>query len=1403
MGGFAFVGARAQLLSMAALVVFSSEPAFAQARSSGQNGNGTLLGATLYSYCSSGQTQCGSLSLPLGAGGSGGEGGSNGGVPGQGGEGGTLESPDGVDGQRDRNGGADGGGGGGGAGAGAGGAGAGGGGSEGQGGLGGNHGYEGGGSPGAPVSGTDGARGEAGQHLSTGTTAGSGGGGGGQGGYGAVIGVDLDSNRVLTHQVSGGGGGAGGQGGDARGWGGDGGDGGVGLFFVGGGLKLGGDVIGGLGGNGGGGAIDSLSLGAGGGGDGGAGGAGLIFVGRTLDNAAQIRGGKGGNGAQGGTHQSLGNGGAGGDGGDGGIGLFFHGRTFTNDGSVWGGEGGAAGAGGAAMIGGASAVGRSGNGGDGGAGFIFTGLELVNRGDILGGQGGTGPSGRAGHGGNGGMGGVFGEGRLLHNSGFIAGGSGAQGGTEGGAGGDGGEGLVFAGNVLQNSGQVLGGKGGRGGGNHATSGDGGDGGTGLVFVGQVLSNTGVIMGGDGNDEGGGGNGLSGDGGVAVTAVSSATIINAGTIAGGVSGGSSAARAHAIELFGGGSRLELHKGSVIVGNVVTPGAAASNVLALGGTEDAAFDVSAIGLGAQYRGFAGFEKSGASTWVLTGSTAALTPWTLSQGALSLAQEASLGDVAGVLTFDGGVLQVTGTSFDTMARGIAWGNHGGGLDIVDAAHVFTLNQNLSGAGALLKQGAGTLVLGGANSYGGMHVEAGLLIGHAGSLSGDLVNAGTVVFRQDSDALFMGGIHGLGGVRGQMLKQGAGTLTLGGTSSLDWTVADGSLSTEAARFGGNVRLDGPASTLRFTDSGEAAYGGVLAGTGLFSMDGDGTVLLTGDSSGFAGRTQVHNGALRVGSGTGLGALGGSVEVGSGASLGGSGTVGSGAGSSVTIAAGGTLSPGNSMGTLTVDGDLVFEPGSRFVVEVNPYGRDSDQVKTTGTATLMGGTVAHVGGAGAYDLRATYTILSAQGGVAGRFDDVRSDFAFLTPELSYDAPAGRVDLALKRNGTGFAEMAATRNQQAAAMAIETMGIDALHAVYDAVALLPNDAGVIRASYDALSGEIHGSARTALLEDSRFVRNAANDRLRAAFGAESSFASTFSTDSSRLYLSNAAAADRQSTLASAARARPVFWSQGFGSWGSTSSDGNAARLGRDTSGVLIGVDTPAGDWRAGVLAGYSHVSLKANERASSGRGDSYHLGLYGGRQWNATALRVGAAYSWHDLHTRRTVAMPGLEDQLRADYRAGALQVFGEIGHGWRIEGGRLEPFANLTHVKLRVKGFSEQGGAAALAGDSGSSSVTFGTLGIRAEYDLVSAQGRQATLRGMAGWRHAWGDVAPESTHRFSAGRAFTVAGAPIARNSAVLEAGLDMRLTTRATLGLSWQGQLAAHARDHSLRASLAVRF
>lgn len=76
-------------------------------------------------------------------------------------------------------------------------------------------------------------------------------------------------------------------------------------------------------------------------------------------------------------------------------------------------------------------------------------------------------------------------------------------------------------------------------------------------------------------------------------------------------------------------------------------------------------------------------------------------------------------------------------------------------------------------------------------------------------------------------------------------------------------------------------------------------------------------------------------------------------------------------------------------------------------------------------------------------------------------------------------------------------------------------------------------------------------------------------------------------------------------------------------------------------------------------------------------------------------------------------------------------------------------------------------------------------------------------GWRHAFGRVNPKTDSSFGDSSTFTVKGVPIARNAAVVEAGIDMKLEKSSTLEVAYQGQFGSGVREHSLEANLAVRF
>lgn len=597
-----------------------------------------------------------------------------------------------------------------------------------------------------------------------------------------------------------------------------------------------------------------------------------------------------------------------------------------------------------------------------------------------------------------------------------------------------------------------------------------------------------------------------------------------------------------------------------------------------------------------------------------------------------------------------------------------------------------------------------------------------------------------------------------GTLVKDGAGTLRLSAANSYagGTRIASGTLVGGTASFGsGPIANDGALVIDQATNS---TLANDLSGTGSLTKTGAATVFYTGNGSAYTGSWKVAQGTLSV-----TGSLGGTLTVDSGTTLKGNGTIGN-----TFLSNGATVAPGNSIGTLTVNGDLSFAPGAFYQVETNAQGQ-SDRIDVTGTASLGGASVIVISADGNWGTTTRYTILTS-GNRVGTFGGVSSNFAFLDPSLTYEA--NNVLLTLHRNTIPFPAVGQTFNQRASGAALEALGGGAL---YNAVVQL--DAPTARSAFDQLSGELHASVRSSLAEDSRFVREAGIDRLRQAQGAATDLKTVEGMDGGA-------------------------WARVYGSWGETKGDGNAAKVDRDTSGVLVGADRRVGTWRVGVMGGAGRSEVDVDARRSSAKIDNYHLGVYGGTEWGALALRTGASYSRHEIDTHRSVGFTGVADRSDGSYDARTAQVFGELG--WRIDAGQfaLEPFANLAYADLKTDGFTEQGGITALRGRGERTDTTFTTLGLRASTRL-GAEATGATLRGLLGWRHAFGDVAQSATLAFAGGSGFTVAGVPIAKDAAVIEAGLDFAIRRDLTLGVSYAGQAGDGVKDHGVKASLLWKF
>jgi fibronectin-binding autotransporter adhesin len=537
------------------------------------------------------------------------------------------------------------------------------------------------------------------------------------------------------------------------------------------------------------------------------GGTGLLMTNGSVINSASITGGKSGANAT-----------AAADSGPAGVSLTN--GSLTNDGSITGGIGGTKSAGDA----------PSGGPGTGGVGVNVTNGALTNNGQITGGRGGdyTGSFNLTGA--AGGLGAALSGGSHINNGTIRGGGAGAVGqpGNPGGIGVTLSNGATF----VNNAGALV---------------EGGPATGAGAAIGLAMSGNGVALTNHGTIRGG----TSGaaNGGIAINVSSSSastlTITNTGTIesfgatpaitigtfptinvnlsvinSGTIRTGTNAATAIQFGInAAAASVLELHPGSVIVGNVNALAANAGDTLRLGGSGTDTLDAS--GIGSKYSGFAVFEKNNTSTWTLTGTTTALTPWRLLGGTLSVSENGSLGSAPSALTFNAGTLQ--NTAAFSSARAVTL-NAGGGT--FDTAADLTWTGLIGGAGALTKTGAGTLVLSANNGYtGATNVNAGTLRvnGTQSTATGVTSVAGGATIggsgRIGGAVTIADGGHLAPGNSPGTLNMGA--LTLNAGSVLDFELGEanvvGGTWNDLVNVNGDLVLDG---TLNVTPSSGGTFG-------------------------------------------------------------------------------------------------------------------------------------------------------------------------------------------------------------------------------------------------------------------------------------------------------------------------------------------------------------------------------------------------------------------------------------------------------------------------------------------------------------------------------------------------------------------------------------------------------
>ncbi|MPQ65223.1 autotransporter domain-containing protein [Pseudomonas sp. MWU12-2323] len=248
---------------------------------------------------------------------------------------------------------------------------------------------------------------------------------------------------------------------------------------------------------------------------------------------------------------------------------------------------------------------------------------------------------------------------------------------------------------------------------------------------------------------------------------------------------------------------------------------------------------------------------------------------------------------------------------------------------------------------------------------------------------------------------------------------------------------------------------------------------------------------------------------------------------------------------------------------------------------------------------------------------------------------------------------------------------------------------------------------------------------------------------------------------------------------------------------------QDTRGLVVGVDWALdNEWRMGLLGGKSQSKHKANR--FEGGLDSWHVGTYALHQSGPVALRLGAVHSQHYGKTERNVEFSGYKDRLTGNYNANSQQAFAELGYNLGSGSLSAEPFASLGYQRYSRQGYTEKGGEAALKADAQTQSNFNTTLGLRTASIKHMDNKMSLAPRLSAGWKHLYGSVESTSTQSNQVtGDVFNTKGITRDRDTLVVEAGLDLNLSARHSIGVAYNGEVGNSSRTHGVMGQWKMSF
>ncbi|MBO4227924.1 autotransporter domain-containing protein [Bradyrhizobium neotropicale] len=740
-------------------------------------------------------------------------------------------------------------------------------------------------------------------------------------------------------------------------------------------------------------------------------------------------------------------------------------------------------------------------------------------------------------------------------------------------------------------------------------------------------------------------------------------------------------------------------------------------------------------------------------------------------------------------------TVTSNPGATRGLAsigFSSGSSGAVTVDGAGSSWTNGGLLFVGNV---GTGTLTI---QNGGTVSSLVGGGLGYAAGSNGTATVTGAGSSWTNSFALFVG--YG-----------GTGTLTIqngGSVSAPNFAIAGLAGSTGSLNIGAGLgqaaaapgTLDAPtvafaAGTGQIVFNHTAAnytFDPAVSGAGSVLVEA-GKTILTADNT-YTGATTVNGGILSVNGSIASSSL---TTVNAGGALGGNGIVGN------TLINGGTLAPGNSIGLLTVQGNLSFTAASSYLVEVSPA--NADRTNVTGTAALGGATVNAVFAPGSYVTK-QYTILNATGGVSGTFSLVNTNLpASFTSSLSYDANNAFLNLTLNYGPNYGNDLNGNQRNLA----------NTLTNFFNTTGGIPLAFGALTpAGLSVASGELGtGVIQSSMKADDLFLNLLLDSTVAGRAGglATPDGVSRFGADDATLSYAakRRATASEREAYAMASKAPPLapqpvgrwsVWAAGYG--GSETIGGNAAVGSQDTRaqvwGVAAGADYKLSpDTLVGFALGGGGTSYSLASGFGSGSADLFQAGAYGRHQFGSAYVSAAFAYGWHDVTTTRTVALAGF-DSLQGRFRADSFS--GRVEGGYRIATPLIgiTPYAAVQVISLELPAYAERslgvGGLFALNYAGQTTTDTRTELGLRTDKSFAM-EDAVLTLRGRLAWAHDYNpDRAVSAIFQSLPGTSFVVNGARPDPDSALVSASAEQKWLNGFSLAATFEGEFSGNVTSYA---------